>query len=344
MKYHNKIVVLAAFLVGVSVSFPQSVAAETTEASAMSEAEKAILIASLLEQIAQLTALLETMQAQEAEQVTAEQSVEIADDKPLIAVSTGKLDSADKEFGSDDDYYAEYAVRKGAEIDLVKGEAEEFDQGIWDIFINVAGTDLVYERIDRFSVYDSSDASSASYLTVLGAQEPNWRLSFNTNDIDLDDADSYESVIETAVHEYAHVLSLNTDQVWYNEGRGGCDAYVHIGCAQKGSYLHDYITTFWDDEALSFSESVSVVSKYKYFIKKLNDYYDDYPDHFVSSYSASDPTEDFAEAFTYFVFDGTAPSGSVLQQKLDFFSEYPDLVEEKGKIKSAVLALLEERE
>jgi hypothetical protein len=52
------------------------------------------------------------------------------------------------------------------------------------------------------------------------------------------------------------------------------------------------------------------------------DFYDRYESQFVSEYAATDPAEDFAESFTWYVYGEMAPSGSVADEKIEFFDRF----------------------
>jgi hypothetical protein len=64
--------------------------------------------------------------------------------------------------------------------------------------------------------------------------------------------------------------------------------------------------------------------------------YDEDPDAFVTDYAATDPSEDFAESFAYFVLD-PAPSGTAEKdRKLQFFWHFPDLVRDREYLRKGL--------
>ena len=87
---------------------------------------------------------------------------------------------------------------------------------------------------------------------------------------------------------------------------------------RPGSYLDDFYQTFWTgylDQCLACDDT------YNFFLR----FYDD----FIDAYASTDPSEDICESFTYFVPRPRVPYAyqDVWSQKLDFFYNYPELVE-----------------
>jgi hypothetical protein len=65
------------------------------------------------------------------------------------------------------------------------------------------------------------------------------------------------------------------------------------GCMNADSYLDDFIDIFWSDA--DYLERVRNQEVYAY---------DDTPESFITDYAATNPGEDIAESFTYFVLNG----------------------------------------
>lgn len=139
----------------------------------------------------------------------------------------------------------------------------------------------------------------------------------------------------TIIHEFAHLLTLREEQLTpltaeerESDDPIECPVYPVPECPAEGSYLDDYFTTFeYADDAP----------------------YD--PDVYPTEYAATIPTEDVAEVFAEWVIsdddartvtdDGETRDvvpGSVLDQKFDFFENYPDLVEVRNDIRAGLAA------
>lgn len=61
------------------------------------------------------------------------------------------------------------------------------------------------------------------------------------------------------------------------------------------------------------------------------DVYSDNPDDFLTEYAASDPVEDIAESFTFFVFEFEQS-----HPKSEFFEKYNELVDMANEIRKFV--------
>jgi hypothetical protein len=86
--------------------------------------------------------------------------------------------------------------------------------------------------------------------------------------------------------------------------------------------LKAYIDDFWTQEEREIAAEEEGV---------------EYSEHkFVSVYASSNPGEDIAESFTYFVLN-TKPTGSTIrEQKMLFFYQYPELIKLRNLIRSRV--------
>ena len=68
------------------------------------------------------------------------------------------------------------------------------------------------------------------------------------------------------------------------------------------------------------------------YYEKLDDFYSKYEDQFLTDYSATNPAEDIAESFGFFVFADKPDGDRIAEQKILFFYQYPELVELRTKI------------
>ena len=75
------------------------------------------------------------------------------------------------------------------------------------------------------------------------------------------------------------------------------------------------------------------------YYEALDDFYYNYEDRFLTDYAATNPEEDIAEAFTFFILS-PRPSGDIVaEQKILFFYDYPELVKLRDGIISSVCNL-----
>lgn len=151
----------------------------------------------------------------------------------------------------------------------------------------------------------------------------------NQNDFDKDGEMTY-----TIIHEFAHVLTLNNEQL--NPNSNGCSTYnPGEGCSHQNSYINQFFGNYWTS---IFGEH-SQIDESDY--DALDDFYQKYQDYFVTDYAATNPVEDIAESFTQFVTLNNAPSGNtVANQKVKFMYDYSELVTLRNFMKSQGQALV----
>ena len=127
-----------------------------------------------------------------------------------------------------------------------------------------------------------------------------------------DDVAVFDEVI---AHELGHVLSLKTDQMTDEETLG---TYSDSdGTFTKAAYLNAFYQKFWKGR---YQEQAAVP-------------YDARGSTFVTEYAATDPTEDFAESFAYFVLKMKPAAATERAKKIQFFYAYPELVKDRGYLR-----------
>ena len=159
--------------------------------------------------------------------------------------------------------------------------------------------------------------------------------------------DNLTSPTFTLIHEYGHLLTLGPDQVppslavfnnpedndIYLKELSACpDYFPGEGCANPDSYINAFYNQFWADiheewQQINLEEDPDLLQQ------GLDDFYAKYQDQFVTDYAATNPEEDMAESWSFFVL-GPKPAGdTIAEQKTLFFYNYPELVE----LRSAIL-------
>jgi len=140
----------------------------------------------------------------------------------------------------------------------------------------------------------------------------------------------------TLIHEFAHVLTLNKNQMRYypqtenttllERFAENCTTNVlQEWCLNETAYLDDFIDTFWSD--IEYLEQVRN--------EEINAY-EDTPDSFITDYAATNPWEDIAESFTYFVLRAKPEWNTIADKKLQFFYNYPELETLRKQVRSRI--------
>ncbi len=228
-----------------------------------------------------------------------------SDDELMFPVSAGRLGAA-----SD-----------GTEPDALVNE-------VWQLYSTVAGDDV--SRMDAFAVFDDDQDTVMASVWRDTRSGKTWAL-----DVNLAFADDRDELELTLIHEFGHVLSLSLDQV--SEAKGSCPTIdMPEGCAHDDSYIAAFLERFWPAESTwpdsSDDEAIDT------WFRDNGGYHS-----FVSRYAATSGIEDFAESWAAYVTaddPGHSPrdddAHAVRAQKVLFFEDYPDLVAQRDRIRSAL--------
>ena len=171
--------------------------------------------------------------------------------------------------------------------------------------------------------------------------------------MDIVDSENYHELTYTLIHEQGHLLTLNSKQVppnkavfdhpddedIYQREMAACSQYfTGEGCSKPDSYINQFFTRFWTDfwdEWQSIDQEEDQDARYF----QLQDFYRTYRDQFLTEYAATGPLEDIAESWTFFILSPPPDEGnSIANEKIQFFYEYPELVELRKQILNRVCA------
>ena len=237
----------------------------------------------------------------------------------LLASLTGCVSvldpvSADVPIGEDEDFgeVEVYAVAEDASLEpSAVGDAGD----IWTLFV-----DLVTEPVAgaTFSTYLVGDASESDTLAYVSRDEEDaalWTLAANAAY-----ASDTDQLLQTLVHEYAHVLSLNIDEVDPDDADCATLA-LSEGCALPDSLIYAFQTDFWDAYGPDAPGPDNTDDEVAY------EFYEAHEEDFVSDYAATNVTEDFAETFAAFVFEDEPTGTSPIARKIDFFWGVPEFID-----------------
>jgi hypothetical protein len=206
-------------------------------------------------------------------------------------------------------------VRPDPGLSMAASEKNLYDQVetyVWTAL--PPGCKALVSRLELFaSKTNTEDATD-------GTATPNDDGSSWTLSLDWEEAESAviknnpddESVFdEVIVHEVGHILSLKSDQFTDDETLG---TYSDSdGTFTIDAYLNAFYQSFWKDRYQEQDPGL----------------YDAHRNAFVTEYAATDPTEDFAESFAYFVLRTKPAASTERAKKIQFFYAYPELVQDR---------------
>lgn len=192
------------------------------------------------------------------------------------------------------------------------------------------------EQLKWISEYDIFTDGPENILAWVNTRDifdrAHWQLG-----IDITDAESPTDITYTLVHEFGHLITLNTDQIPYStsystwsQNPATCGQFsLPEGCTNPVSYINLFYQRFWTrifDEWLESVGTVNVNSD-----EELEDlvhaFYRKHEEQFVREYAATNLREDIAESFMYFVLEPRPRDGSIVSQKIKFFYDFPELVD-----------------
>lgn len=212
-------------------------------------------------------------------------------------------------------------------------------QAVWDYFTTLIPSG---ERrmVDAFVVMTDGPDNILGAISQIGRAD-HWAL-----EVDVEDARDPYDLTYTLLHEFGHLLTLNSDQLelsravfdhpddqeLFDREAAKCPQYFPgEGCSRPNSYINKFYERFWTglhDEWLE----IDAEEDQNAYEDRLDAFYRKYRDQFVSDYAATSPAEDIAETWTYFVLDSTPAGSSTAEAKLLFFYEYPELISLRTKI------------
>ena len=213
---------------------------------------------------------------------------------------------------------------------------------IWEFYVAMIPPEL-RTFVNEFVIYtDGFGGDSVAWVRPSSRDVEFWQVG-----IDLLDSDYPVYLADTLVHETAHVLTLNTDQLafeeleyhYYDEKQDNfmqCDQLAVDGaCSLPNSYINLFYQKFWKESYREWwelqQEALNAESDDEYY-QVMEQFYERHEDWFITSYAATDIKEDMAESFAFFALSPKPLGRSVYEQKVAFFYEFSELVEYRQQI------------
>jgi hypothetical protein len=199
-------------------------------------------------------------------------------------------------------------------------------QIIWNYFIKIIPPEQ-RTKITEYKIF--TDGTGNFNAQVFN--EYTWDQNSTTEKwsllVDLADFIDERQFTSPLLHEFGHILTLNINQLDYKIDAGNCPRYFkEPGCSQPNSYLQLFYERFWTgiyDEWRTIASQKDPAA-----IKSgLTKFYQSHPKDFVSEYAATAAHEDIAESWMNFVLSPKPTGNTLAEQKVNFFYEFPELVQ-----------------
>jgi|GEM_PF-2985616 len=183
-------------------------------------------------------------------------------------------------------------------------EIEPTDQILWDLFSKVAVNKNLLNTVTEMRIFGQTSQELDTFLAFvqsLSTTDDDWTIGIN-----YDEISNPRDTVLTFIHEYMHIVSLqdkelvSTDE-FFDSSQPCTTLYLSEGCAEPDSILNKWHDSHWKPNNLTFSQEDDQDTSYsRYFDNQAL---------FINDYAATNPVEDFAETFAYWVLnDETVPS------------------------------------
>lgn len=260
------------------------------------------------------------------------------------------FDFNEEEDAGDEIYIASYFVKgnnlsgpfKESVPDKYKDEQDDRDahKEIWGYFTRLIPLEE-REFVTAFSIITDGNGNILAAVAQSSDDAKDWVL-----EVDILDSTNKQVLTVTLLHEFAHLLTLNSAQVppseaifddpnddrVYQRELAACSNYFPgEGCSNADSYINQFFDRFWFNLYAEWQEIDSEEDEDTYY-DLLDDFYDSYENQFLTEYAVTSPAEDIAESFAFFVLSPRLEPASIADEKIMFFYEFPELVELRGKI------------
>lgn len=211
-------------------------------------------------------------------------------------------------------------------------EDTQAHQLVWDYASALLPPEFL-KWINKYVIFtDGEQRGWAAWVNVSESfDQSHWTLG-----VDIADSENPVDLTYTLIHEFGHLISLNSDQIsqtdyyyGWNQNPEACPQFMNPdGCSKPDSYINSFYQKFWVDTFEEWRETVEKpnVESEEEFRPLVDQFYAKHEDRFVDAYAATNIYEDFAETFMLFVIEPKPANNSIADQKILFFYDFPELV------------------
>lgn len=197
----------------------------------------------------------------------------------------------------------------------------------WDFFTKLIPSDM-WPQITRLTLYADDEDGTAAYVAPINENDlSKWEMGWNLAYVWSGNDFIKGETAFTAIHEYAHILTLNAGQV--NVNGGACGTFhTGEGCSNGNSYINGFVQNYWMD---ILDENRNINNDDQFYA-----FYDKYQDRFVSEYAATNPGEDIAETFAVFVVNDMPTGSRIADKKVQYLYDFEELVTMRQRIRDNI--------
>jgi hypothetical protein len=271
--------------------------------------------------------------------------------------------SDEEEYSAPETYYlVKYSVKQDEIVEPTRDDSipmawrdEQVDVALqkeaWGVFTVLIPVEARW-MVAEYNTFTDGESNTLAAVDQTPEDLTQWIV-----EIDIADLEGKHAFVFTMVHEYAHLLTLNNTQASVDEEiyqdptnldliesrAAACPNYfTGAGCSTSDSYINAFYNRFWIDindewqtiDIMQYNDDLTP------YYNALFNFYTTHQDQFVDDYATTHPAEDIAESFTYFVFSPKPTGNSIVEQKILFFYEYPELIELREQILSGACSTI----
>lgn len=175
------------------------------------------------------------------------------------------------------------------------------DQQMFDLFVATIGEKAVNKYLREWRVFQGELENMSAFVELVPIAN-GWVVGVNREGFLAEDTEVVKSFINLFLHEYAHILVYEIPD-----------------------FKENYQSNFWSANDLRHLKNMSQLEGRERFVS-LTKYFEANPSRFVSEYATSNPDEDMAETFVYFVSEEKPKGLTTREQKILAFYQEPTMV------------------
>lgn len=226
-----------------------------------------------------------------------------------------------------------YVIDDGELGELCFGDDDPVIVEAWDSLATITPRGQLADLLlfAGFEPDGDTEADTLAFVNSIDADGSAFQMSVNTVDAVADP----DELLLTLAHEFSHVFTATSSQLdRTDEAIDGCATWFNgEGCYLEDSLMLAWIEEFWSGPLL---DSVDPIED----SPADADARCDQDEGFFGAYAATNPEEDFAEAFSAFVFE-LEPVTAGQEDRLDWIASQPGLVEFRDRAVDAGLTPLD---
>ncbi len=230
---------------------------------------------------------------------------------------------------------ARYTISRALDLELIENhepdESERF-KAIWQHITELLPHSEYLSSLNEFQIASDGIGETLAFVAQDETDQAQWLIAFDSDDFTTADDPEF---VHTVIHEFSHLIFLHTRQLNAQPENQCQTLFIDEGCSEEHSFLFHFYQRFW----------TSVIDEHRQAEQALQDgdedsalikFYQKETSRFVSEYAATDPIEDIAESFTYFVLTQRPTGHSIAEQKILFFYQYKNLLTIRHHIRAVL--------